>query len=89
MTKHLDIRSEEVSRLANAIAARLDISVTDTVLRALREFGSRLEQHDELTPSQQQEYDALRAIAREASAHRVPGATSDHSDMYDEYGLPI
>jgi hypothetical protein len=31
----------------------------------------------------------LRALAREGAKHKKPGATSDHSDMYDEFGLPI
>jgi hypothetical protein len=42
-----------------------------------------------MTPAQQASYGALMALSREASKHKRPGATSDHSDMYDEFGLPI
>jgi hypothetical protein len=28
-------------------------------------------------------------LVREFQKHKLPGATSDHSDMYDENGLPI
>jgi hypothetical protein len=48
----------------------------------------RLPAVEELTPSQREEYEKLRALSREAAKHKFPGATSDHSDMYDEFGLP-
>lgn len=89
MTKQLNIRSDEAHALALDIAERLDTSVTDVVLRALREFGAKLSPRDELTPSEQAEFEALRALARKASADKRPGATSDHRDMYDDFGLPI
>lgn len=44
---------------------------------------------DDLTPERRVGYEALRALAREAAKHKLPGATSDHSDMYDDNGLPI
>ena len=44
---------------------------------------------EEMTPPQRVTYEGLRELAREASKHKKRGATSDHSDMYDEYGLPI
>lgn len=43
----------------------------------------------DLTPAQQAEYEALRRIAGSAAQSAKAGATSDHSDMYDEHGLPI
>ena len=43
---------------------------------------------EELTPSQREEYEKLRALSRESAKQKLPGATSDHSDMYDEFGLP-
>ncbi|NEU12308.1 type II toxin-antitoxin system VapB family antitoxin [Methylobacterium sp. BTF04] len=89
MAKQLNIRSDEAHALASDFADRLDTSVTEIVVRALREFGSRLPPRSDLTPSQQLEYDALRALARRAAANKLPGATSDHSDLYDEFGLPI
>ena len=48
----------------------------------------RLPTVEELTPTQRAEYEKLRALSREAAKHKLPGATSDHSDMYDEFGLP-
>ncbi|HEY8564369.1 MAG TPA: type II toxin-antitoxin system VapB family antitoxin [Beijerinckiaceae bacterium] len=89
MPKELTIRSDEAHRLAHVIAERLDRPVVDIVVEALREFGSRLPRLDDLTPTQRAEYEALRDLARRAAEHKRPGATSDHSDMYDEFGLPI
>ncbi len=89
MNKQLNIRSDEAHRLAHIIAERLDKPVVDVVLQALREFGSKLPPLEDLTPTQRAEYEALRELSRKAARHKLPGATSDHSDMYDEFGLPI
>jgi hypothetical protein len=50
--------------------------------------SQRLPAVEELTPSRLEEYEKLRALSREAAKHKFPGATSDHSGMYDEFGLP-
>ena len=42
----------------------------------------------ELSMKQRAAYERLRALSSEAAAHKVPGATSDHEDMYDDFGLP-
>ena len=42
---------------------------------------------EELTPAQRKAYERLRALSREAAKHKIPGATSDRRDMYDEFGL--
>ena len=88
MTRQLNIRSDEAYRLAHEIADCLGRPVGEAVLIALREYGSRLPKVDDMTPTQRAEYEALRALARETAKHKKPGATSDHSDMYDEFGLP-
>lgn len=89
MTKQLNIRSDEAHQLAHDIADHLGTTVGEAVLQALREYGTRFEPSEGMTPTQRAEYRALRALAREAARHKRPGATSDHSDMYDENGLPI
>ena len=54
----------------------------DAVLRR------RLPTVEELTAEQRATYEYLRALSRESAKRKLPGATSDHSDMYDEFGLP-
>ena len=34
------------------------------------------------------EYEALRVLSREAAKRKRAGATSNHDDLYDEFGLP-
>jgi hypothetical protein len=89
MTKQLSVRSDEAYRLAHAIADETDQPVVQVVLSALREYGAKLPERNGMTPAQRETYEALRALSRESAKHKKPGATSDHSDMYDEFGLPI
>lgn len=44
---------------------------------------------DDMTPERRVGYQALRTLSQEAAQHKLPGATSDHSDLYDDNGLPI
>ncbi len=89
MAKQLNIRSDEAHRLAHAISERTGQPVVEVVVSALREFGSKLPPVEDMTPTQRADYEALRELARQAAQHKRPGATSDHSDMYDAYGLPV
>jgi hypothetical protein len=38
--------------------------------------------------ARQRKFDAIMAIAEEASKLVPPGVTSDHRDLYDDNGLP-
>ena len=90
MPRQLNVRSDDAYRIAHDIAQRLHITATQVVERALRAYGSSMQcSADGMTPTQRAEYAALTELARKAAQHKRPGATSDHSDMYDEYGLPI
>jgi hypothetical protein len=65
--------------------------MSEVVLEALREYGARFLARSNLTATQEAEAAAIRAIARRASAKRLPGVTFEEimNDMYDEFGLPI
>ena len=89
MSKQLNVRSDEAYRLAHAIARETGRPIADVVVTALRKHGESLPKREGLTLVQREEAEALMAIARRAAKHKKPGATSDHSDMYDENGLPI
>jgi hypothetical protein len=88
MTKQLSVRSDEAYNLAHIIAEETGQPIIQVILTALRDYGSKLPAKDGLNPEQRATYETLRALSREASKHKLPGATSDHSDMYDEFGLP-
>ncbi|GJE00980.1 type II toxin-antitoxin system VapB family antitoxin [Methylobacterium isbiliense] len=88
MSEKLVIESDEAVGLAQDIAGRLGVTPDEVVTRALRAYSATVPAGDGLNPTQRAEYDALRALARETARHKLPGATSDHSDLYDENGLP-
>jgi hypothetical protein len=89
MSRQLNIRDDDAYRLAHTIADQTGCSVTEVVRAALRQYGEKLPKVDEMTPAQRATYLALRELSRETARRKKPGATSDHSDMYDEFGLPI
>ena len=89
MTRQLNIRNDEVYRLAHVIAGETGRTITQVVEAALRDYGAKLPCRDDLTPEQRATYEALRELSRETARHKKPGATSEHGDMYDESGLPI
>ncbi|MBN8994375.1 MAG: type II toxin-antitoxin system VapB family antitoxin [Rhizobiales bacterium] len=88
MAKQLNIRNDEVYERAHRIAADMRKPVTEAMLTLLRSYKPRLPTVEELTPAQRAEYEALRALSREAAKRKRSGATSNHDDMYDEFGLP-
>lgn len=92
----------EAVGLARRLAERQGISVNEAVISSLRSsldnlshpVSAPIQPRDvpavaDLSPEQRADYESLRALVEEAKRHLVPGATSDHSDMYDAYGLPI
>lgn len=89
--RQLNIRSDEAYERASSLARRLGRTTTDVVVEALRRYGSEVEPRNDqgLTAEQQRKFERIQALADEAARHKVLGATSDHSDMYDENGLPI
>ncbi|AWN53150.1 hypothetical protein [Methylobacterium sp. 17Sr1-1] len=64
-------------------------TTSDGVARPLHESGAHAVATAFLTPAQREEYDALRVLVKDVARYRLPGATSEHSDFYDENGLPV
>ena len=90
MARQLNVRSDEAYETAHAIARRTRLTTTEVVEKALRQLEAQTPVKDEgMTPEQQKRFDALMALSQETAKYKLPGATSDHSDMYDENGLPI
>jgi hypothetical protein len=90
MGRQLNIRSDEAYDIAHGVALRTGKPVSQVVLEALRDYGSRFSAPEGLTATQKANVEAIRAAARRASAHVRPGITVEEimDDMYDEYGLP-
>jgi hypothetical protein len=89
MPKQLNIRSDEAYEIAHRAAKENGKTVTEVVTEALRVRHGSAKPAREMPPEVSAEtYRVLMDLAREGARRKKPGATSDHSDMYDEYGLP-
>lgn len=82
----LNIKDEKLIAEAKALAELFGTSTTEAIRRAVHE---RLA-HETMArdADRRRRYEAIMAIAEEASKLFPPGSTSDHSDLYDENGLP-
>ena len=80
----INIKSEEVTRLANELARETGESITEAVGKAVEERLSRLQRH------RQGIAEKLKAIGEEvASRASKEWLTWDYdADLYDEKGLP-
>ncbi len=90
MGEELRIDSEKAKLLAEELAARTGETVAQAVEHALEQKLASLGPPKK--PSQDEIDVAWKEVEARAKALRAslpPGVTSDHSDMYDEYGLPI
>ena len=87
MARQLNIRSDEAYKIANEIAKRTGRTRADVVLAALLSYREG-KTGKKLTKAQRAFVDELLALAHRSAALAKPGATSDHSHLYDEHGLP-
>ncbi|MBR0654891.1 type II toxin-antitoxin system VapB family antitoxin [Plastoroseomonas arctica] len=82
----LNIKDETLIAEAKELAALLGTSTTAALREAVH---ARLEREKAGRDERREmKVAAIMAIAREASKLFLPGSTSDHSDLYDENGLP-
>ncbi len=80
----LNIKNEEVHRLAREVAARTGETMTHAIQTALEERLVRLSA--DKAKDRAERAAQVRAILD--SIPHYPGATSNHDDLYDEFGLP-
>ncbi|MCO5082182.1 MAG: type II toxin-antitoxin system VapB family antitoxin [Rhizobiaceae bacterium] len=79
----LNIKSERAHELARELARETGMSMTSAVEKALEDQLMRIHRHAE----REYRYQRIREIV--SSLPPVPqGVTSDHSDLYDDDGLP-
>ena len=79
----MNIKSEEAHRIAKEIATYTGESITSAVIIALKERLERLKREASF-----EERKALIEDIIRRSGPTAPGVTSDHSDLYDDVGLP-
>ena len=90
MGRQLNIRSDEAADTARRLAEHLGRSQTEVVVEALRRYGEQV-----LLPSNKVSRERIEAdrqlldrLIMEANRDKPPRLTSDHSFLYDEFGLP-
>lgn len=79
----LNIKNKNVERLAKQLATETGQSITGAIEQALSGELQRLRLNDDYEVRKARIKDILRR-----SGPTPPGVTSDHSDLYDEIGLP-
>lgn len=79
----MNIKSERAHALAKRISKETGDSITSVVEHALEEKLVKLERAREKAGRLM----LIRSIVAELGP-APPGVTSDHSDLYDEWGLP-
>ena len=91
MSRQLNIRSDEAWETARLLAERLGKTTTQVVVDALRAYrDASCIPSTKVTPEEARANRAtLMQMIKEANRNRPPGLTSDHSDLYDDDGLPI
>jgi antitoxin VapB len=82
----LNIKDEALIADAKALADLLGTSTTDAIRRAVNERLAR--ERVGRDEEKRLRFERIMAIAKEASKLFPPGTSSDHSDLYDEDGLP-
>jgi antitoxin VapB len=79
----LSIRSSKARDLAHSLARRTGQPINRLVEQALEHYDQELRQEKARYPM-----DAVWDLAAEDRQSIPAGMTSDHSDFYDEHGLP-
>jgi len=79
----LNIKNGTVHELARKVAAETGTSMTSAIETALREKLERLQRAKEKQAVKRR----IKRLIRE-SGPPPPGLSSDHSDLYDDDGLP-
>ena len=79
----LNIKNPKVERLAKELAAETGESMTSAIQVALEEKLDRLRRERDVAEKIRRIDELLDSLPPPP-----PGATSDHSDLYDERGLP-
>ncbi len=84
MGQQLNIKHPDAHALASELASLTGESMTDAVLRAIREKLDR----ERKERDREERVKRILALAQEIRDHVEPGTTSDHSWLYDENGFP-
>jgi hypothetical protein len=88
--KQLNIRSDEAFAAAHDLAAELGTTITEIVVRALREFKAKRRIPSKLVTAEEAatNLSTLMESVRRNASKRATRWSSNHDPFYDEFGLP-
>jgi hypothetical protein len=88
--RQLNIRSDEAYHLAHALSRRERRSAQEIVIAALRRYAEAASAPGDAEQLKSEaEYARIMAFAERIRHEFKPDAVNDHTDMYDEHGLPV
>jgi len=79
----MNIKSEKAQKLARQLARETGLTMTAAIEKALEAEIGRLHRERDVAERKRRLDELLDALPPPP-----PGVTSDHSDLYDEWGLP-
>jgi antitoxin VapB len=79
----MNIKSERAHELARQLSKETGLSMTAAIEKALEDQLKRIHHHQE----REYRFNKIKEIVSKLPP-TPPGVTSDHSDLYDEDGLP-
>ncbi len=79
----MNIKSEKAQKLARQLADETGLTMTAAIERALEAEINRLHRERDVAERMRRLDELLDSLPPPP-----PGMTSDHSDLYDEWGLP-
>ena len=85
-TPQLNIKDAETTALVRELVDLTGETQTEAVRKAVKERLARERQERDRDASEI--YRKLKEVAKRGAANKLPGATSDHSFLYDEKGAP-
>jgi hypothetical protein len=89
MPRQLNIRSNEAYKIAHRLAKKHGQTVTEVVTQALRSQDAEAAPAREVPRNQAEDtFRRLMELSERSAKAARPGASSDHSYLYDEHGLP-
>lgn len=78
----MNVKNEQVQRLAKQLAAETGETMTSAIQHALEERLERLKRERDVAEKKRPIQELLDSLLPPP-----PGVTSDHCDLYDEWGL--
>lgn len=83
----INVKNERVEAGIRLLADKMGVSLTEAIEAGVQAKLAELAAECEADLARRMA--VITAIQDRVARHMPPGVTSDHSDLYDEFGLPV